>query len=267
MKRIFYSLLFVFSILISSAQKEKTPDAYFLLRGTFLFPTENSIVINVRDSIEFPKYNGQLSDLYRTLMQTTTSLRTIQKNMCGFVRCIVFYNADGKIDSASVVSKIGNFTGQIEEEAIAAIKKTNSWLPFRINGISQPFSIRISVPVGNKFHTISEGKPSTIGFVFIERETKGLNENITCASYDLDDIDRIMYYEQANGFLREGKYYEAIEKYSIAILINSKDIDALFNRAAAYSKSGNKEKACEDWKRASELGDKEAKGLFEKNCK
>jgi Flp pilus assembly protein TadD len=40
------------------------------------------------------------------------------------------------------------------------------------------------------------------------------------------------------------------------IELNPRDAEAYYNRGIAYMKSGNKEKACSDLKRACDLGDR-----------
>ena len=51
----------------------------------------------------------------------------------------------------------------------------------------------------------------------------------------------------------------AIEDYSKVLKINSKDSDAFFNRANVKKEIGDMKDACEDWSKAADLGDDDAK--------
>ena len=64
----------------------------------------------------------------------------------------------------------------------------------------------------------------------------------------------------------EKKYLESIEYFSESYKFNSKNIDALYNKAAIYFESGDKENACKVWLEISILGQAEGKQLFLKNC-
>ncbi|MFC4479448.1 tetratricopeptide repeat protein [Flavobacterium chungangensis] len=64
----------------------------------------------------------------------------------------------------------------------------------------------------------------------------------------------------------EKKYLESIAYFSESYKFNSKNIDALYNKAAIYFESGDKENACKVWLEISILGQVEGKQLFLKNC-
>ena len=58
-----------------------------------------------------------------------------------------------------------------------------------------------------------------------------------------------------------------IDDYTKVININPKDTDAFFNRANVKKDIGDMKGACEDWRKAEELGDNEAEKLLEEYCK
>ena len=64
-----------------------------------------------------------------------------------------------------------------------------------------------------------------------------------------------------------GDFAGAIDDYSQVIRINTKDSDAFFNRANVKKEVGDMKSACEDWKKAADLGDTEAEKLHEEHCK
>ena len=63
-----------------------------------------------------------------------------------------------------------------------------------------------------------------------------------------------------------GDFTGAIDDYTQVIKINPKDSDAFFNRASVKKESGDMKGACEDWRKAVDLGDEEAAKLLKKNC-
>ena len=64
-----------------------------------------------------------------------------------------------------------------------------------------------------------------------------------------------------------GDFDGAIKDYSQAIRINPKDSDAFFNHAYKKKKEiGDIKGACEDWRKATDLGDEEVAKLLLKNC-
>ncbi len=64
------------------------------------------------------------------------------------------------------------------------------------------------------------------------------------------------------------KYYrEAISDYSKAIEINPKDDESYCLCGTIKFNIGDLKGACEDWKKAAELGDEDATKLLEEHCK
>jgi tetratricopeptide (TPR) repeat protein len=63
------------------------------------------------------------------------------------------------------------------------------------------------------------------------------------------------------------KYNEALEYFNKSIEINPGSAFAYGNRGALYYQTGNKQKACADWQRSAELGNKRANQILLKYCK
>ena len=53
----------------------------------------------------------------------------------------------------------------------------------------------------------------------------------------------------------KGQYGQAIADYTKAIELNPKYADAFYNRGIGYINLGKKDRACDDWRKACELGD------------
>ncbi len=111
-----------------------------------------------------------------------------------------------------------------------------------------------------------------------------LTWDIGRVSYEIEEYaDALTYYSrameqienpEAQLYLIRGEVFEklknyeaAIEDYSRVIEMNPKLAQAHYSRGQAKARMGDKESACVDWKKASELGHDEAKGVIVYNCK
>lgn len=102
------------------------------------------------------------------------------------------------------------------------------------------------------------------------------NKQIGDASkYDLNDRKRDIeadnakadsYLKSGSNFVQQKKYDEAIVEYSKAIEINSNFSAAYYNRGLVEASSGQKEKGCQDLRKAADLGEKDAEKMIEKYC-
>ena len=66
--------------------------------------------------------------------------------------------------------------------------------------------------------------------------------------------------------MQREKYEKAIEQFKKCLKINPLDIDALYNIAHCYQKTGNIELACEAWKELKNMGQKDGENLYNQNC-
>lgn len=111
-----------------------------------------------------------------------------------------------------------------------------------------------------------------------------LTWDIGRVSYEIEEYaDALTYYSRAMAqiekpdaqlFLIRGEVFEklknyeaAIEDYTTVIKMNPNLAIAHYNRGQAKARAGNAKAACEDWKKAAELGHDEAKGVLVYNCK
>jgi tetratricopeptide (TPR) repeat protein len=63
------------------------------------------------------------------------------------------------------------------------------------------------------------------------------------------------------------KYDLAIPDYTKAIELNANDMDSYVNRGSARYNANDTKGACEDWKKAKELGSKDVDEMITKFCK
>ncbi|MFH7010861.1 hypothetical protein ACHRV5_03260 [Flavobacterium sp. FlaQc-52] len=74
------------------------------------------------------------------------------------------------------------------------------------------------------------------------------------------------YFNKALVAYQQKRYSESITYFTESYNFDRKNIDALYNKAAVYFESGDKENACKVWLEISMLGQVNAKQLFLDNC-
>lgn len=75
------------------------------------------------------------------------------------------------------------------------------------------------------------------------------------------------FYQLAGVYVALKKYKNAIDVYEKVISLEPKSGNAYLNRGTCYARERDMEKACEDWKKAAELGSQEAETLVASQCK
>lgn len=97
--------------------------------------------------------------------------------------------------------------------------------------------------------------------------TKDLNELDIVFGGKLEDIRKSSeYFEKGIKAYQEKKYSKAIEYFTVSYKIDSKNLDALYNKAAVLFESGDKVNACNVWKEISNLGQVNGKDLYQNYC-
>lgn len=74
------------------------------------------------------------------------------------------------------------------------------------------------------------------------------------------------YFKKAFELYQEKKFLKAAELFEKSFEIDPRNLDALYNKAAAFSEIGDKENACKTWKRISDFGQVSAQELYKNNC-
>lgn len=97
--------------------------------------------------------------------------------------------------------------------------------------------------------------------------TNDLNELGVVYGGKLEDMRKSSeLFEKGIDAYQKKKYLKAVEYFSESYKIDPKNIDALYNKAAVYFESGDKENACKVWNEISELGQVKGKELYKNNC-
>ncbi|WP_445247829.1 tetratricopeptide repeat protein [Microcoleus sp. OTE_8_concoct_300] len=71
-----------------------------------------------------------------------------------------------------------------------------------------------------------------------------------------------IYFYRGNAYYKQKEYDRAIEDYNQALLLNPKDVDALYNRGNAYYNKGEYDRAIADYNQALLLNPKYAEALY-----
>ncbi|HKR04795.1 MAG TPA: TonB family protein [Bacteroidia bacterium] len=74
-------------------------------------------------------------------------------------------------------------------------------------------------------------------------------------------------YENGIDFYNKEKYKKAISSFTKSIDENKNIVDSYYQRGVCQNKLGNAKEACDDWKKAKELGDTKVEAVLEKYCK
>lgn len=75
------------------------------------------------------------------------------------------------------------------------------------------------------------------------------------------------FYQLAGVYVALKKYKNAIEVYEKAISLEPRSGNAYLNRGMCHARERDMDKACQDWKKAAELGSQEAETLVTNQCK
>jgi TonB family protein len=74
-------------------------------------------------------------------------------------------------------------------------------------------------------------------------------------------------FESGMDFYNKEKYKKAISSFTKSIEKNKNVASSYYQRGVCHNKLSNDKQACEDWKKAKELGDTKVDGVLEKFCK
>lgn len=186
---------------------------------------------------EMPKFIGGDEALFRYLSTIHYPREARENGVSGKVYVTFVVSSTGKIIDAKILRGIGL---GCDEEALRIIKAMPDWIPGRQNNI--PVSVQYNLPIN---FTIHSGPPNSSSPL---KTTKEDNYNLGVVS------------------LNKGDTLKAIDYFTKAINSNATDIDALYNRGVLKFKTLDTLGACNDWRNAKKLGDKESNKLFIKHC-
>lgn len=75
------------------------------------------------------------------------------------------------------------------------------------------------------------------------------------------------HFNRGNCYLKSDQHAKAIPDYDYALKLSPKNADVLTNRGFSHYRLNNKKSACDDWKEALDLGNKQTAKYLESFCK
>lgn len=154
------------------------------------------------------------------------------------------------------------FSTQNDSSRIRIVKRVidNSFEKWNLKDFKDYESIEISFVLKSEITKHYWG----IAVIFF---TEDLTEFERIYGIKMDDARNSMdYFNKGLRAYEEKRYLKAIGYFSESYRINPKNIDALYNKAAVYFESGDKENACKVWLEISVLGQTAGKQFLLEYC-
>lgn len=197
-------------------------------------PVEDKIFTIVEEMPQFPGGDSALKRYIQTNIRYPDKAR--EHSITGTVYVSFLVDKDGNIQDPKLLRGIG---GGCDEEALKVISSMPAWLPGKQNG--RAVIVQYNIPI--KFNV----------------EKSNTNQLASNNSHFRK------FYDQGIKYFEEKEYEKAIESFT-SVIANIQDIDSYYNRGTCYKKLGNDTAACNDWRRAKELGDLNVNKLLLKYC-
>lgn len=189
---------------------------------------EEKIYTKVQEMPEFPGGHKGIIEYFENKLKYPALAK--EKKVTGSVLVRFIIDTTGMVRKSWVVRGIGF---GCDEEAMRLINSMPRWIPGKDSG--KVVSLYYNLPV--KF---------------------ALKNNV---------VSDAAAFKQGMMFMQKGEYTESIKSFTEALTINPKNSKSLLYRGGVYYKLKDSDNACNDWGRATELGNKEAANLSKKHCK
>ncbi|MBO9584294.1 MAG: hypothetical protein J7574_09060 [Flavobacterium sp.] len=237
---------------IDGLADDKLKRSYFVKQEVIIskFREENKNEKNIIASKLFsPKTNGTIElDLNKAFKNNYSNFELIGN--------LKIYPGKKRIKTAITSST------QKDSSRIRTVKKVidGSFEKWNLNGFEDYESVEIPFVLKSEITRTYWG----IDVIFF---TSDLTEFKRIYGINLQDARKSSDYYKLGLISYEKKnYLEAISYFSESFKFNPENIDALYNMAAIYFESGDKENACKVWLELSVLGQTEGKQLFIEKC-
>lgn len=151
-------------------------------------------------------------------------------------------------------------TEDYKQENIIKSVLENSFKKWDLSGFEHYSSISI------EFAIIVE-KTKTFRGLTIELLSDSFTQLLGLYGLSYEQLfDGNKYFKKGIESYQSENYTLAIKHFSKSYELNHTKVDALYNRAACYIQLNQLDKACDDWKTLSELGQKTGEKLYLQNC-
>jgi tetratricopeptide (TPR) repeat protein len=103
----------------------------------------------------------------------------------------------------------------------------------------------------------------------IPEAIKAYSDAIAYSKINGEDFELVWAYHfnRGNCYLKSEQHAKAIPDYDYALKLSPRNADVFTNRGFSHYKLNNRKSACEDWKEAMELGNKQTAKYLESFCK
>jgi TonB family protein len=189
---------------------------------------EEKIYTKVQEMPEFPGGHKGIIEYFENKLKYPALAK--EKKITGNVLVRFIIDTTGMVRKSWVVKGLGF---GCDEEAMRIINSMPRWTPGKDSG--KAVSIYLNLPV--RF------------------------------SLKSDVVSDQASFNQGMKLMQKGDYAESIKSFTEALTINPKNSKSLLYRGGVYYKLKDSDNACNDWGRATELGNKEAANLTKKHCK
>lgn len=156
-----------------------------------------------------------------------------------------------------------NLKPQLKAEAIRVIKATAGfWIPKEVEGKSTWQIVDCKIEIRTPEYSAERASMKRAGYANVIRS--GWN---TYIPLDTPSDNPTKYYNLGVKKMAQKKHYIAIKYFKQSLSIGNKTKDVYYNLGVSQYLYGLNKDACKSWGKAVELGDTDAQGLIEKNCK
>ncbi len=197
---------------------------------------DNSIAYYKRGKLR----KGQLNDLEGAINDLSISIKLDPKPISAY------------LDRAHTKDKLGDHLGAIIDNTKAIKLYPNSTIALYCRGMSKVRLNNIKGACEDFRRMIELGDED--GYELLEEYS---NSNYKSANY---------YMKKGQEEFEEDNYYHSISFYTKGIKIEQNNPKLYFYRGQAKQMDEDLKGACEDWKKAAELGDEEAAELLKEHC-
>ena len=211
----------------ATTQSVKKPTTVATKKTTSPVSNEK-IYTKVQEMPEFPRGHKGIIEYFESNLRYPAVAK--EKKITGSVLVRFIIDTSGVIKKSWVLKGLGF---GCDEEAMRLINSMPRWTPGKDSG--KVVSLYYNLPV--KF------------------------------SMKSDVVSDQTTFNQGMKLMQKGDYAESINSFTEALTINPKNSKSLLYRGGVYYKLKDLDKACNDWGRATELGNKDAANLSKKHCK
>ncbi len=219
---------------------------------------KETIYVHVKQMPEFRSGKDGLGKYLLTKTQYPEEAK--KKGIKGSVPVRFIVDKKGKIRDAKVLKGLGY---GCDEEALRVINEMPNWKAGREGKKTVSTFVNVTVFFPADLKMIEKALPQSESGTKSESQPIKKTEALPANNLGADSA----FFNKGMEQLKKMDYNSAAASFSEALKINPTNAKALLFRGSAYYKLKDIDKACNDWGRSVELGDKDAVNMTRKYCK